>query len=140
MEAKVWVPAIVSIITLIINIAFYVCVQSRLGYEYKRKEDLATICEEFFAFLSELVSYEEFEGVPTCIRNYSLKIHLCFVNGMADENISRELEEIYRMTKDRKKLKDLKEINDWNEKFRNKVRKLRKEIGKYCGGIKVEDN
>lgn len=130
-----WLPTITSIVTLAVNILFYVCIQSRLGYEYKRKEDLATICEDFFKYLSEVVSYEDFRGVPTTIREYSLKIHLCFLEGQADEDISNKLEDLFQMAKERKSMGS-DNTETWNRDFRQTVRELRHLIGKYCGGIK----
>lgn len=136
MYLEVWLPAVISIVTLVINIAFYICVQSRLGYEYKRREDLAIICEDFFAYISEIISYKNFDGVPTQIRNYSLKIHLCFENGMADKTISEKLEKLFQMAMQRKELDESKDIDIWNNNFRNQSYELRRELGKYCGGIK----
>ncbi len=134
-ELKLWVPTIVSIITLLINMGFYVFGQSRLGYKYKRKEELAKISEEMCAYLSEIVSLESFTGVPTKIRNYSLRIHLCFKDGTAKKKLADKLEEIFQAVKQRKTLNDAQDIEAWNERFRNQSRELRKQLGKYCGGL-----
>lgn len=130
-----WLPTITSIITLIVNIFFYICIQSKLGYEYKRKEDLAAVCAEFFTYLSEVVSYKDYDGVPTAIRNYSLRIHLCFKDGQADDEITSKLESLFQQAKERK-TKDDNEIDAWGERFRTDVKELRCLLGKYCGGIK----
>ena len=111
---KVWLPSIVSIITLLINLCFYIFVQPRLGYKYKVKEQLYRECTELFVFLTDIVSKADFNGVPTKIREHSLKIHLCFVSGKADDKTSEKLEEIYQMTKNRKTLNADTEIEAWN--------------------------
>lgn len=134
-----WLPTITSILTLAVNIIFYVCIQSRLGYEYKRKEDLAAICECFFKYLSELISYDDFDGAPTEIRNYSLKIHLCFKDGQADQYTTEMLETLYQQVKERKTLESCG-IEKWNIAFRENVRKLRCRLGKYCGGISPQND
>ena len=95
-ELKIWVPSIVSIITLLVNMGFYIFGQPSLGYKYKRKEHLANICGEMFTYLSEIVSYDDFSGVPTNVRDYSLKIHLCFKSGTATKEISDSLERIFQ--------------------------------------------
>lgn len=133
---KVWLPSIVSIITLLINLCFYIFVQPRLGYKYKVKEQLYRECTELFVFLTDIVSKADFNGVPTKIREHSLKIHLCFVSGKADDKTSEKLEEIYQMTKNRKTLNADTEIEAWNILFRKKSRELRKLLGRYCGGLK----
>ena len=118
---KVWLPSIVSIITLLINLCFYIFVQPRLGYKYKVKEQLYRECTELFVFLTDIVSKTDFNGVPTKIREHSLKIHLCFVSGKADDKTSEKLEEIYQMTKNRKTLNADTEIEAWNIQFRKKM-------------------
>lgn len=133
---KVWLPSIVSIITLLINLCFYIFVQPRLGYKYKVKEQLYRECTELFVFLTDIVSKTDFNGVPTKIREHSLKIHLCFVSGKADDKTSEKLEEIYQMTKNRKTLNADTEIEAWNIQFRKKSRELRKLLGHYCGGLR----
>lgn len=133
---KVWLPSIVSIITLLINLTFYIFVQPRLGYKYKVKEQLYQECSELFAYLADVVSRTDFNGVPTQIRKHSLKIHLCFESGKADDETSEKLEKIYQMTKDRKNLNTDAEIETWNKQFRDESRELRKLLGRYCGGLK----
>lgn len=133
---KVWLPSIVSIITLLINLCFYIFVQLRLGYRYKVKEQLYQECAKLFVYLADIVSMTDFNGVPTQIREYSLKIHLCFMGGKADDKTSSKLEKIYQMTKDRKTLNTDTEIGAWNTQFRNESRELRKLLGRYCGGLK----
>jgi len=132
---KIWVPSIVSIITLLINMGFYIFGQPRLGYKYKRKEELSKICEEMFTYLSEIVSLKDLAGAPTKIRNFSLKIHLCFKKGTASKDLSDCLEVIYQMVKQRKNFNDDNDMEEWNDNFRNQCRELRRLLGKYCGGL-----
>lgn len=134
-EMNIWLPCIVSIITLIVNLGYYIFIQPRQGFKYEKRMNLAKISEEMFTYLSELVSLEEFSGVPTQIRNFSLKIHLCFKTGTADQAIADSLEKIYQMAKNRKSLTDVQDIKNWNEEFRMEVRNLRRQLGGYCGGL-----
>ena len=126
---------IVSVVTLLVNICYYIFIQTRLGYKYETKRELSKICSEFFTYLSEIVSYDEFEGVPTTIRNYSMRIHLCFKSGQADQNISEQLEKVFQMTKMRKGLVEKKDIDSWNDEFRTEVTRLRRAVSKYCGSF-----
>lgn len=130
---KVWLPSIVSVITLLVNIGYYTFVQPRQNFAYKRREDFCKISSELLTFLSEVVSFDDFSGVLTQIRNYSLKIHLCFKEGEADNSIAERLEEIFQMVKQRKEMDDDTEISCWNDRFRNKVRELRKNLAKFSG-------
>ena len=135
MCASDYTTVIVSVVTLLVNIFYYIFIQTRLGYRYETKKEFAKICSEFFTYLSEIVSYDKFDGVPTEIRNYSMRIHLCFKSGKAKQNIADLLEKIYQMTKRRKGLVERGEIDSWNEEFRTEVTQLRKAVGKYCGSF-----
>ena len=130
-----YATVIVSVVTLIINIFYYIFIQTRLGYKYETKKEFAKICSEFFTYLSEIVSYEKFEGVPTAIRNYSMRIHLCFKSGQADQNITDLLESLYQMAKRRKGLVEKQDTDAWNEEFRAEVTRLRRAVSKYCGSF-----
>ncbi len=130
---KVWLPSIVSILTLIVNICFYVFVQPNISFTLKRKERFAAVTEELLEFLSEVVSRESFDGVPTKIRNYSLKLHLCFKSGEAPQLMNVQLEHLFKMCQERKMISDEQKIHQWNDDFRNEVRKLRKAAAEYCG-------
>lgn len=130
---KVWLPSIVSIVTLIVNISFYIFVQPKISFTLKRKERFVAVTEELLEFLSEVVSKESFDGVPTKIRNYSLKLHLCFKSGEAPQLLNVQLEHLFKMCQERKKLTDESNIRQWNEDFRNEVRQLRKAAAEYCG-------
>lgn len=130
---QVWVPAIVSIVTLVINLMFYMFVQPRLTYKAGAKEALGKIAIDLLNYLSDIVSYECFDGVPTQIRKYSLQIHMQFKSGTADEALEELLEEIFKDAKARKQLTTPEDIDAWNNAFRVKVRKLRGLLAKYCG-------
>lgn len=130
---EIWIPAIVSIITLLINLLFYIFVQPYLAYKGSARETLTKVSVELLNYLTEIVSYDKFDGVPTKIRKYSLQIHLQFKNGAAEKKISLLLEEIYQEVQKRKQLHSDKEIDEWNNNFRVIVRNLRMALAKYCG-------
>ena len=73
-----WLPVILSACILLFNVLFYMYFKDYIAFKYSRTADLARIGAEFLAFLTEVVSYDDFEGVPTKIKNYSEQILLCF--------------------------------------------------------------
>lgn len=132
---KIWIPAAVSILTLIINLSFYIFIQPKLTYKATAKESLKKISVDFLNYLAEIISYENFDGVPTQIRKYSLQIHLHFKKGTSDGQLEILLEKVFQETKKRKRLTDQNDIDTWNDEFRKLVRELRKELAKYCGAM-----
>ncbi len=86
-------------------------------------------------YLAEIISYEDFSGVPTKVRKYSLQIHLCFKKGTANGQLELLLEQIYKEVKNRKTMSDEKLIEEWNDKFRVLVRNLRKALAEWCGAF-----
>lgn len=137
----IWVPAIVSIVTLIVNVFFYIFVQPTVSNKISAKNDLKKISISFLNYLAEVVSYSDFGGVPTEIRKYSLQIHLCFESGIAPSPIDNILEGLFQMAKKRKELnaddaEDMVKIAQWNTEFRNKEHELRIALAKYCGTLK----
>lgn len=130
---EIWIPAAVSMITLLLNLIFYIFVQPRITYKSTAKESLTKTSVELLNYLAEIVSMDNFEGVPTKIRKYSIEIHLQFKDGTADGKIELLLEQIFQEVQKRKKITSEAEIDTWNENFRIKVRELRKALAKYCG-------
>lgn len=130
---QVWIPSIVSIIIVIINHLYYIFVQPNVLFKKTARENLTKVSVELLNYLSEIVSMDEFSGVPTQIRKYSLQIHLQFRGGVAKGQIASLLEHVFEEAKIRKTLSDSKDVEKWNDDFRNIVRKLRIELAKYCG-------
>ncbi len=134
-DLALWVPSMISILTLLFNVGFYIFCELRLGYKYQMKQELAKISAELLTYIAEIVSFDTFENVPTTIRNYSLKIHLCFKSGTADKEVAEELEKIFQAVKRRKGITDENEIDQWNSDFRRKARTLRCLLSRYCGAL-----
>ena len=132
---QVWVPAVVSIITLILNLCFYIFVQPKLTLRAGAKQELEKTSVELLNYMAEVVSYPEFEGVPTKIRKYSLQIHMQFKSGTAGNGIDLVLEKIYKEVKRRKTLSDENDIEQWDTEFRNLARELRVKLAGYCGTL-----
>lgn len=126
-----WIPVMLSACTLIFNVFFYMYFRDYLAFKYTRMNDLAKISAEFLTYLSEVVSEDDFNGVPTKIRNYSEQILLCFKSD--DDNISNLLEDLFQMSKERKGLNSASEIVVWNDNFRKKVSSLQMALRKHCG-------
>lgn len=132
---EIWIPAIVSIITLVLNLLFYIFVQPRLTYKATAKESLKKVSVDLMNYLAEIISYEDFSNVPTQIRQYSLQIHMHFKQGTADGQLEILLEQIFKEVKERKNLTVADEIDKWNDNFRELARKLRKNLAQYCGAL-----
>lgn len=101
-DLQIWVPAIVSVVTLAVNMLFYIFAQPKISYKNKVKESLSKVSVELFDYISEIVSYNDFSGVPTKIRQYSIRIHMCFKEGTAPKELEAILEEIYQAVKKEK--------------------------------------
>lgn len=129
-----WLPVILSACTLVFNVIFYMYFKDYLAFKYSRTADLAKISAEFLTYLTEVVSYDEFDGVPTQIKNYSEQILLCFK--IEEKTVSTMLEELFNAAQKRKKLKNEDDIRQWREKFRLKTSELQKALRKHCGVIK----
>lgn len=132
---QIWIPAAVSIVSLLVNLGFYVFVQPKLTYKVDAKGKLMNTAVEFMNYLTEIVSFDDFNGVPTQIRKYSLQIHLHFKSGTAPKEVADLMETIFQNAKNRKGINTTVEIDSWNADFRDNVRKLRIELAKYCGEI-----
>lgn len=132
---EIWIPAIVSIITLILNLLFYIFIQPRLTYKATAKESLKKVSVELLNYLAEIISYESFDGVPTQIRKYSLQIHLHFKDGTSEGQLEILLEQLFREVRKRKSLTVTADIDKWNEEFRTLARNLRENLAKHCGAL-----
>ncbi len=135
-ELSVWVPAIISVISLIVTTIFTIFISPVISEKHNQKNEMYKICAAFFDYLTDIVSFDTYEGVPSQIRKYSLKIHLMFKSGIAPQKISNLLERIFQLVKERKKLTDESEILTWEKTYREKVRELRLELSKYVGVFK----
>lgn len=132
---EIWIPAIVSIITLLLNLLFYIFIQPRLTYKATAKESLKKVAVDLMNYLAEIISYEDFSNVPTQIRQYSLQIHMHFKKGTSDGQLEIFLEQVFQEVKRRKSLTTDEDVDKWNDDFRVLARKLRKELAKYCGAL-----
>ena len=132
---EIWVPAIVSVITLIVNMLFYLFAQPRIADKTAIKKAFTEASVELLNYMAEIISYESFEGVPTQIRKYSLQIHLYFKNGTATGQIEILLEKVFKEIQKRKDLSSAVEIEEWNDNFRKLARELRKNLAKHCGAL-----
>ena len=129
----IWVPAIVSVVSLIVNTVFTVYILPKIAARNNQKTTMYNICSEFFDYLTEIVSLQDFNNVPSTVRKYSLKIHLMFKTGVAPKRIADRLEDIFQQVKIRKGLSDESAISSWEKNFRDKVRELRVELSQYVG-------
>lgn len=131
-DLSVWVPAIVSIASVLLNIIFSVFIAPRVLRKSNAREKMHKICTEYQKYLSGVVSLESFDGVPTEIRRFSLEVLLMFKAGKAPDGLSSSMEAVYQAAKTRKHLAP-GEITAWEQEFKEKVDTLRKEMAKYSG-------
>lgn len=132
----VWVPAIVAIVSLAVNIVFTIFVAPTISEKHNQKVAMYKICTDFFDYLTDLVSFTCFDGAPSMVRKFSLKIHFMFTLGEAPESIANNLEAIYQKVKTRKTLQCSSEIEKWEKEYRDLVHKLRVDLAKYVGVFK----
>lgn len=132
-QLAVWVPAVISILTLIITIIFTVYVSPMISRKHNQKVAMYNICTEFFDYLTDLVSFDNFDGAPSEVRKYSMRIHLMFKSGDAPQKVKETLEAVWKKVKERKTLQDEEKIAAWETSYRGLVRELRKELAKYVG-------
>jgi len=129
------IAAVSSLFVLIYNLF----IQENVLYKFETKRRLGDVSADFLTYLSDVVSFTAFDGVLTKIRNYSLKIILCFTEGTAPEPLHKNLEHIWQMVRERKTLSDTNEITMWEQNFREKVGEVRINLSFYCGGLTKRD-
>lgn len=129
---EIWIPAVVAVVTLIINICFNFIISPMIIRKYEVKTKLFDICQEFLIYLTDVVSFDNFDHVPSTVRNYSLKIHVCFKTGEAPKQLKEVLEKLFQAVKERHD-NECSDIKKWKEEFRNLVKEFRRQISKYVG-------
>ncbi len=133
MEIKDIVTSAISIITLFLNILFYIIIAPRIGFRFQKKDELFKTASEFLAFLSEINSYDSFDGIPTKVKKYCVSIKLLFKDGETPEELTNCMEKVYQMVKSRKNIETIEDIERWETEFRAETHTLRKELAKYTG-------
>ena len=128
-----WIAAIISVVTLFLNILFYIIIAPKISFRFQKKEDFLKYSSEFVAYLSEVNSFSNFDGVPTKVKSYCVSIMLLFKSGEAPKLLSDQMETVYQLVKQRKSLIEKDEISNWEEQFRQETRKLRQYLAKYTG-------
>lgn len=128
-----WLAAMVSICTLFVNILFYIIIAPRISFKFQKKEDFLKYSAEFLSYLSGVNSLASFDGVPTKVKTYCVTIKLLFKSGSPPKELDECMEAVYQLVRERKNLKEEKEVWRWEEKFRNKTHDLRVHLAKYTG-------
>lgn len=126
----------ISIVTLLLNILFYIIIAPRINFRFQKKEDFLKYSSDFIVYLSKVNSFKSFKGVPTKVKSYCVSIHLLFKSGKAPEPLNSLMEQVFQSVKKRKKLTTPKDINDWEVEFRKLTHELRKELAHYTGIFK----
>lgn len=129
---EIWIPAVVAVVTLIINICFNFIISPMIIRKYEVKTKLFDICQEFLIYLTDVVSFDDFSHVPSAVRNYSLKVHICFKTGEAPKQLKEVLEKLFQAVKERHDNK-CSDIKRWEKDFRDLVKEFRKQISRYVG-------
>lgn len=130
------VTALISIISLLLNILFYIVIAPKISFKFQKKEDFLKYASEFICYLSTINSLTTFDGVPTKVKKYCISIKLLFKKGVAPKPLDDKMEEIFQEVQKRKHLTQKDEISDWNENFRKITHELRIELSKYTGVFK----
>ena len=79
---EIWIPAVVSIVTLIINLLFYVFVQPRITYKTTARQALAKTSIEFLNYLSSKVriNYSDYTSLSKLQNLYEFIVDRDFSN------------------------------------------------------------
>lgn len=130
---EVWVPAIVALLSLGVNILFSVYIAPRVLEKNNYKNRLFDIGVEYLDYLTKVISMTEVDNAATVVRNYSLQIHLMFKTGTAPKEMSETMEQIFSLIKERKNAIAEFDTEKWKENMRNVTRRLRKQLAQYTG-------
>lgn len=133
LELNDFVTALISILTLLLNILFYIVIAPKINFRFQKKEDFLKYSSEFITFLSAVNSLDSFEGIPTKVKSYCVSIELLFKDGVAPEPLRNDMEKVFQAVKQRKTLTSTDEIIQWNSDFRTLTQQLRKSLAKYTG-------
>ena len=130
---EIWIPTVASIITLVLTGCFYIFIQPYLTYKGESKASLREIALQLSEYMTEVVSYSSFDGVPTQMKKYSVRIKMHFKNGRGSKELNKLLEDAWGKVEERKTLGDPEKIKKWNEDYRKLEHDIRILISKYCG-------
>lgn len=133
MDLNDFVTAGISVVTLLLNILFYIVIAPRISFRFQKKEDFLKYAAEFVTYLSTVNSLETFAGVPTKVKSYCVSIELLFKSGVAPDPLHNDMENIFQSVKHRKSLTSKQEISEWESDFREKSQILRKSLARYTG-------
>lgn len=133
MDVSDFVTVLISLLTLFLNILFYIIIAPKISFRFQKREDFLKVSSEFITYLATIVSMEDFSGVPTQVRSYCITIKLLFKKGVAPKSLEELMEDIFQSVKKRKSLTSQEEIKNWENEFRQKTKDLRILLAKYTG-------
>lgn len=133
MDISDFVTVLISVLTLLLNILFYIIIAPRISFRYQKKEDFLKYSSEFINYLAKINSLDSFDGVLTQIKTYCITIELLFKDGVAPEPLHTLMEDIFQSIRKRKRMTSEEEICIWENEFRDKTKELRKALAKYTG-------
>lgn len=136
MELKDYITISISVFTLIINVFFYIIIAPKINFKFKSKEKLYNLVSEYLEYLVLVSSSENFDGVPTKIRSYSIKIQLMFNEGKAPLDLRNALEDVFQLIKFRKDSNGDIDIDEWKDEMKETILKIRELFSKYKNKIK----
>ena len=131
MEIKDFISVFISVFALLVNIVFYIFIAPSINDKLAYKKRLYDVSSEFLDYLVDATSFTSFDGVPSTVRKYSLKIHLLFPKGKAPDSLSKILESIFQHLKSRKSISEELAIDSWKVTMRENIKSLRVELSKY---------
>jgi hypothetical protein len=128
------VAAGIAIVTLMLNILFYIIIAPRIGFRFQKKEDFLKYSSDFMTYLAQVSSSSDLKGAPTKVKNYCESIQLLFKNGKAPKDLRDCMEDIFQLVKTRKDTAMTEdEVEEWAEVFRKKTHELRSYLARYTG-------
>lgn len=98
---------------------------SRREYRNWLREERMIVYFELIDLVSSTAPRDDYNLWPTQIRSLCQKVHLLFPDGVAPEEISILMENVFQLARDKKHNK-IENHDEWTNKMRDETRKLRK--------------
>lgn len=133
MDIADFITVSISVLTLFLNILFYIIIAPRISFRFQKKEDFLKYSSEFIEYLAQVNSFDEFDGALTQVKSYCIKIKLLFKDGVAPKPLNSLMEKVYQSIKRRKYMRSKKAIAKWENEFRGLTKELRISLAKYTG-------
>lgn len=122
-DLEAWLPSIVSVVTLVINLIFLMLIKPKAEEKIKNQQEFLKDANAMLDYLSKVVSLTSYAGAPTTVRQLSIKLLMHYTEEPLE--ISEMLESIFQLVKKRKELTEKEDINSWEKEILKAAKRLR---------------